>query len=225
MYNIKFIRDSLGFDWVPIEFDLENIFNIAYNPTTEDVKLYILDKDQQILYKVDQNRSIKKQYRGSWISDDLITQFSNYLGINIIDSSLIIDTFEKQTIYFQVDKMVWTHYYNFFLKIMILLNIREQDLVIMINRINGKKINSIYQSFINRSISMIRVPLNSKDIKIYSRPFMYGNQFDFQPKTTNFFSNSFSSLENFEKYRSFTWIGSDLGSDRIMISSQKKDFC
>ncbi len=217
MYNQQFIKKK--FPNLPDFINLDLLFNIAYNPFSREMKLYVLNEQKDKLFKIDQQLKIMTQYKGTLIKEEQLRFLEESYGCCFNYQEILIDTYEDDYLYFIIDRASWSEYQRFILAICNKVKITIKDFLMMVNRINQIKISSLTEAYLQKSLSMIRVPLQNNKVKLYSRPFLSGSYY-FLPETEFFFKKCFQKVADYEQFKPFFWVASDLFSDRIMISSQ-----
>ena len=99
--------------------------------------------------------------------------------------------------------------------------IKKSRFIEVVNRINKRQIENIYESFLIKAVSGIKVPFLTNDCKIYSRPFKLGNSYVLGEKAVHFLTRLYNCDErNLEAHIRYLWVSSELFSDRVVLTTQ-----
>ncbi|MBS3952355.1 MAG: hypothetical protein KGZ88_05345 [Methylomicrobium sp.] len=219
MYNNDFIFKECGFDWLPDYLIKDNLFNVSYDIDTEVIKLYILDETKSFLYKISQE-GISKQYEALKFKADP-SRLSAFLGVEFDDRTIQIDTVEDNVYYLYIEEAPHADYTGFLDTVCSKFGISKSRFLDTVNRINKRQITNMFECFKYRAVSGVKVPFESDNCKLYSRPFKLGNGYELNDKAKQFMTRLYGCDESdLESRLEYLWVSSELLTNRIVLTTQ-----
>ncbi|MEH6442869.1 MAG: hypothetical protein V7784_03145 [Oceanospirillaceae bacterium] len=221
MYDLAFIYPYAGITTLPAEIDRSKLFNVSIDIETGAIKLYILDSTLRSLYKVSKT-GISQQYSGddSEFGADP-RRLNSFLGAQFDYHQITIDAVEGDTYYVYMEGGSGPQYYQFLHSYCQRFNITTAQLLNKVSSINNCKFEDLEQCCRARAISMLRIPLDASESKIYAQPFLYGNGFMLNPRTEQFLLQLFSCKSNelLAKLK-YAWLAVELTTNRTLLVTQ-----
>lgn len=218
-YNQEFIFRECGFDWVPEYVDRNLLFNVSYDLQNDEVKLYVLARSRDFMYKISAN-AIVKQYDALMHGADP-SRLSQFLGADFDYQDILLDTVEDGVYYLFVEDSTAAQYRKFFRTLCDKFGVTEGRLLSAVNRINRRHSDNLDECSARKAVSLVKVPLLDAGCKVYSRPFLTGNDYELSSKTITFLTRLYDCEEkSLRAHVRHLWVASELHSDRIVISTQ-----
>ena len=172
MYNLDFIYPYSGITSLPPEIDRAKLFNVSFDIDTGDCKLYILDSSERFAYKVSKT-AISRQYSGAdpeFGADP--RRLNAFLGEAFDYRQITIDAVEGETYYVYMEQGTGPQYQRFVNSYCQRFNISTAQLLSKVSRINNHHFSDLEQCCRARAISMLRIPLDGSESKVYAQPFL-----------------------------------------------------
>jgi hypothetical protein len=221
MYDKEFVFRDHGFDWIPDYINRDLLLNVSFDTESEEVKLYILDSSKQFLYKITR-AGITKQYNALAYRAET-SKLSRFLRTDFDYDDLRVDAIEGDVYYVYIEGTSQRQYIKFLSSVCARYGIVQTDFIKHVNKINKLNVENIYQCSVRRAISLVKVPLLSRSLKIYSRPFKTGNLYEFDGRTTDFLTKLYRcAKDELRIYTTDLWVASELFSQRTLIITQSK---
>lgn len=221
-FNAEFIFRECGFDWVPHYIDRDLLFNVSYDLQTGEMKLYVLARSRDFIYKISAN-AISKQYDAVMHGADP-SRLSEFLGTDFDFQDLLLDTVEDDVYYVFVEESSAPQCLRFFRALCEKFGVTEGALVSAITRINRRSIDSLDECCARKAVSLIKVPFTGAGCKVYSRPLLMGNGYDLSAEAVAFLTRLYDCRqEALAVHLRHLWVSSELTSERIVISTQHHD--
>jgi hypothetical protein len=216
----KLIFEECGFDWVPPHINRDLLFNVSYDLADRAIKLYILDQTRKFLYKIDQNRSITKQFNALSQSADP-TRLSAFLGGKFNYGDILLDTVEDDVYYVYIEHTTPSEYIKLLNYLSMKFGVSKPRLVEVANRINRRQVDSIFECCLKRSISGIKIPFTSDKLKLYARPYLMGTGYDLPDHAAEFLARLYNcDVAKLEPHLRHMWVSSEVTTDRIVLTTQ-----
>ena len=218
-YNHDFIFGECGFDWLPDYIDRDLLFNVSCDLQSGEVKLYVLARSKDFIYKISRN-SISKQYDAEAYGANP-ARLSEFLGARFDYDDLLLDTVEDDVYYMLIEDSSAPQYVRFLRALCVKFGVTEQRLVTTINKVNKRGIKNLEESCTYKAISLVKVPFLNIDCKIYSRPFLTGNGYELNENATAFLAKVYGCpKQDISAHLQHLWVAAELTSDRIVVSTQ-----
>jgi len=219
MYNRRFIFEECGFNWIPPHINRDLLFNVSYDVTTGEVKLYILNEARNSLFKISR-AGIAIQHEATTPADS--APLADFLpGHSFDQRDVTLDTVEGDTYYVLIEGCQSSTYVKFLDLICLKYGFSKSQLIGRVNQINRRQVGNIFECMQHRAISMVRIPLRTRACKIYARPFRTGNGFDFNARTIDFLTRLYDSAPTADHpHLRDCWTSADMDSERIVITTQ-----
>ncbi|MDY0016659.1 MAG: hypothetical protein AB7V07_02175 [Candidatus Delongbacteria bacterium] len=218
-YNLDYVREIFGRD-IPKYINLDFLFNIALCLGNDEIKLYIISEEKYFLYKCSQDGNIVKQYDASKIKVDekKLEEFLNY-SPNFED--IIIDTVEENVFYVYCEESSYEQIIRLIERLLKIYKVDLEHFFKTVTYLNETEINCFSDLFDRRAVSMIKISLNNKNLKIYSRPFRNGNNFIIPDAAKNILKKLYScDGDEFLSKIENLWVSYDFNNNRTTISTQ-----
>lgn len=224
MYDLEFIYTYAGITMLPTEIDPSKLFNVSFDIDTGDAKLYILDDAQRSVYKVSKTQ-IGKQYSGAdpeFGADP--RRLNAFLKAQFDYRQITIDAVEGDIYYVYLEEGTITEYRRFIASYCQRFNVSTAQLLSKVSRINNQKFSDLSQCYRARAISMLRIPLDASESKIYAQPFLYGRGIEFNQRTKQFLLKLFSCEESELRDKlKHMWLTTEITTDRTLLVTQHHD--
>jgi hypothetical protein len=219
MYDAEFIFKECGFDWIPPSIDRNLLFNASYDLGTGEIKLYFLDATKSTILKVS-GKTITKQYDAVCFKAPP-ARLSAFLGAEFNYSDLLLDTVEDDVYYILLEGTSAAQYLKFLRALCQKFDVPEQRLVEVVNRINKRQVKTLHECYGWKTVSGVKVPFSAGNCKLYARPFLTGNSYEFSPAALEFLIrfHACSEAELPQRIRHL-WVSSELHSERVVITTQ-----
>lgn len=225
MYNLDFIYDHSGLSDLPAEIDRGRLFNVSFDISSGDIKLYILDRSERFAYKVSQ-AAITRQYSG----DDAEfggseARLNRFLGAEFDYRQIVIDAVEGDSYYVDLQGARGREFLRFVRSYCQRFNISEQQLVAKAGLINHRRYDDLEHCYRERAIAMLRIPLAGGDSKVYALPFLQGGSGDstlqLNARTLDFLSKLYDcSPEQLPPRLQHLWLVTEINGDRTLVVTQ-----
>ena len=221
MYDLAFIYPYAGITSLPPEIDRNQLFNVSFDIETGDIKLYILDNTHEFLYKVSKT-NISRQYSGADPKYGANPQrLNDFLGQAFDYRQITIDAVEGDTYYVYMEGGKGPEYQRFIQSYCRRFNITTAQLLEKVSRINNRQVNDLEHCCRTRAISMLRIPLDASETKIYAQPFLYGRGFVLNQRTEKFLLKLFScNITQLADKLKYSWLATDISTDRTLLVTQ-----
>jgi len=219
MYNLSFIFEECGFDWLPGYIDRTLLFNTSFNTQTGAVKLYILDKSKRFLYKIDGKQIIRQ----TKIEDKpkYQQQLSDFFECSFDPQEIEVDTREGDVLYVFTEGASSRQFMRFANVLMQKYDISKSSFVQAVGRVNAYTPTSISDCWLKKLTSGFKVPLSGSNCKLYARPFNTGNTYTFNDKTLSFLMRLHDcNAAELPSYLEHLWVSSEFFCDRVMVTTQ-----
>ncbi|HEX8524819.1 MAG TPA: hypothetical protein VF669_21385 [Tepidisphaeraceae bacterium] len=220
-YNLDFVYKKCGFDWIPPQINRALLLNVSYDFGDRSIKLYVHDEARQFVYKIDQSRTITRQYRGDAAGAGADPRrLSEFLGDRFDDSDIPIDAVEGDVYYPLIENSSATAYIRFLDRLCLKFEVPKSQLVEVASRINRQPVANIFECCTRRAISMIKVPTRGGQPKLYSRPFLTGNGFDLPEHSQSFLCRLYDcQLSDLPNHLRFSWVFSEISTSRVGLAT------
>lgn len=174
MYDLAYIFDQCGFDRLPDYIDRSRLFNVSFDVDTGEIKLYVLDESERFAYKISK-QGISKQYS----ADDPehgadLALFSRRLGCRFDETEIVVDAVERDMYYVYLDDSGIDQRRLFIKAVCNTYALEHRDIVDALNAMLWTDFEALEQVVSGHVISLVRIPLDKGDVKIYARPFHRG---------------------------------------------------
>ncbi|MCJ8338055.1 MAG: hypothetical protein MJK10_06255 [Pseudomonadales bacterium] len=224
MYNLDFIYPYAGITSLPPEIDRARLFNVSFDIDTGDIKLYILDKSERFAHKVSKT-GISRQYSGAdpeYGADP--RRLNAFLGEQFDYRQITIDAVEGDTYYVYMEEGKGPEYQRFVTSYCQRFNISVEQLLNKVSRINNRSYSNLEQCSSARAISMLRIPLDATESKVYAQPFLYGDGFPLNQRTEEFLLQLFScNTTQLQSKLRHVWVVTEMTTDRTLLVTQYHD--
>ncbi len=219
-YDIDFAFREYGFDWVPADIDRSRLFNVSFEIGTGDVKLYVLDRTGSLLHKISRDGiTVQRSASAAGADPQVLREF---LGQQLDFTDLILDTVEDDTFYVYLDPSSPSQYVTFLGALCKRYGCPRDRLIEVVNRLNRRKVENVYDCMLHRCVSGAKVPVLSDRCKLYSRPFSTGNGFDLVPDAARFLRRLYRCDDaDLQGALRHLWVSSELFSDRLVLTTQR----
>jgi hypothetical protein len=219
MYNHKFIFKECGFDWLPNYINRDLLFNTSFNIKTGEIKLYFLNENMNLLYKIDRQQ-ITQQYKVEQPQHKQ-KDLNDFLGYQFNPQEIVIDTIEDNVIYIFTENASSRQFMRFVNAVMDKYKISNSEFIQVANRINDYKLNSISDCWLKKTISGFKIPLSGNSCKIYSRPFKTKNNYKFNEETLYFLTRLYDcETSTLLPHIEYMWVSSEFSTERVMVTTQ-----
>lgn len=219
VYDLNFVRRECGVDGLPDFIDLNRLFNVSFEPANGTVKLYVLDETGSFLYKIGLS-SITRQYDATTVEVNL-ELLQKHLGFYFNSNDIIIDTVEGHNYYLYIEDSSPRQYIELLKALCRRAGIPESRLIEVVNRINGRPVENLFECMVRRAVSGVRIPLDDGQIKLYARPFLLGGGFPLDPRATRFLARLHGCREDaLTPHLRYLWVSSELLTDRLVLTTQ-----
>lgn len=221
MYDLSFIFDECGFVDVPEYVERERLFNVSFDTATGDIKLYVLDRNEQCVHKLSR-KGTTRQYAGDAPEfDRMPDQISRFLGKKINFEEIIIDAVEDDVCYLYLDDA------SLYQKMLLVDSLCDKYSVApvrfleTINAINNVRFDSIENAMGGNALSLIKVPLMGLNPKLYGRPFLFNYPFVLNDKTSQFLVRLYGCrTDQLMSKIEHMWVARELLSSRSIVVTQ-----
>ena len=221
MYDVRFLIEECGFDWLPDDLDLSLLHNVSYDLATGAVKLYVLDRSRRFLLKLADGKITEQHEAVSRGVDP--SRIEHFLGIDLDPAEIQIDTVEDDAWYLFIEHASPSEYVQLLDAVSAKLAIPRARLVECINRINREPVANAFECLIRRAVSMVKVSFAGGPWKMYSRPYLTGNGFDLDEATTRFLARLHGRAEpDLASAIRHLWVSTELLSDRVVLATQNQ---
>ena len=220
MVNQDFLYKHLGFDWLPSWVNRERLFNIAYEPAREIVKLYFLSDDEQTLYKV-ADRQIIEQHLAADPSQAW-SALEQRLGGSFDPREIQPDTTEGRNLYLFIEPAELQTFLRFMSAFARVNELSELDLRRWMALINNALPPTLEMAWQQGSVALVRVSLDGSDTdKIYARPILRGMPWQLDKKSQDFFSAIYGvSGRALLEQLTHLWVSVDVQNGRMVLANQ-----
>jgi len=224
MYNLNYIYAYADITSLPAGIDRTKLFNVSFDIDTGESKLYILDSSERFAYKVSK-RGISRQYSGADPECGADPRRLNtFLGEQFDYRQITIDAVEGDTYYVYMEEGTGPEYHRFINSYCQRFNISTAQLLSKVSRVNNRKFSDLEQCRRARAISMLRIPLDTSESKVYAQPFLYGDGFPLNKRTHAFLLKLFAcetaALQSKLKH---VWVVTEMTTDRTLLVTQYHD--
>lgn len=221
VYDADFLFDECGFGWVPPHIDRTRLFNVSYEVVSGEIKLYVLDDSGSLLYKIDSAGTITEQRSFPAAGKDS-RALQDFLGEELDFTDVVIDTVEDDIFYVYIEPSSPTQYVTFLGAVCRRFGFSKSRLVQVVNRLNRRPIESVFDCMQNRSVSGAKIPLSSNQVKFYSRPFLTGNGFDLDAASQAFLRRLYRCpAGDLQPLLRHLWVSGEIFSDRVILTTQR----
>lgn len=224
MYDLRFVFDECGFGDVPDYIDRSRLFNVSFDLTSGDIKLYVLDASERFLHKVTRD-GITRQYSG----DDPEHggdhgRLERHLKCKLLDREIVIDAVEDDTYYVYLDDAGLEQSRIFTSALCRVHGFADAELLAAINAVCANSFATIDAALAEHAVSLVKVPLAGGEVKIYARPFLHGGRFALDRNATRFLCRLFACTEaELEPRLKHLWVTKEIGSDAVAIVTQRHE--
>jgi len=221
MYDLNFVFGGCGFDNLPFYIERERLFNVSFEPETGRVKLYVLDRSERFLYKVSAT-GITRQYAG----DDpdhggYPGRLMRRLGRRVDPRQIVIDAVEEDIYYLYLDDAGVEECLHLVNALCRTFQVTEDRFLETMRSINKRQFSTVAEGLGAHAISLVKVPLSKRGLKIYSRPFHSRNGFDLDDRTREFLCRLYNcEQEHLPALLRFAWVARDVLTDRLLVVTQ-----
>ncbi len=224
MYNLEFIYQYADLNFLPPEIERNRLFNVSFDIDNGDTKLYILDKSQRFAYKVSKS-GISKQYSAAAPEFLACQQRLNvFLGKQLNYRQITIDAVEGNSYYVYLNDTKRTEYQRFINSYCSRFNISLELLLSKAGHINNRTFNDLNECFKSKGISMIRVPLDAPESKLYAQPFLYSRGYPLNQRTEAFMLKLHQcTIEQLPTLLKHSWVVTDMSQDRTLVVTQNHE--
>ncbi|NRA22251.1 MAG: hypothetical protein HRU05_17395 [Oceanospirillaceae bacterium] len=224
MYDLDFIYPYAGISLLPKEIDRNQLFNVSFDLDTGEIKLYILDKSERFVYKVSK-QGISRQYSGADPEFGADPERLNaFLNLQFDYRQITIDAVEGDNYYVYMERGEIAQYRRFVQSYCQRFNLSTAQLLSKVSRINNRNFNDLEHCCRARAISMLRIPLDASESKIYAQPFLYGNGFPLNQRTEQFLLKLFSCRDTeLQAKLRHVWVVTEITTDRTLLVTQYHD--
>ena len=218
-YNIPFIKNSINCN-LPHYINWDLLFNVAYCLNTEQVKLYFVADEKSFLYKCTTDGEISKQYDVLKVKVD-IERLDRFLSYRLNYDDLILDTVEDDIYYVYCEESGFEQTIRMIEILAEKFSISAEDLFKAVSLINGKKIDRYHQIFDCMAVSMVKIPVQNDNFKIYARPYKTGNDFPLDGKLQEFLRNVYGceKSELMDHIKNM-WVSYNFSTGQVTVSTQ-----
>lgn len=221
MYDLKFLFEECGFGNLPSYIERRRLFNVSFEPGTGDVKLYVLDRTERFVYKVSAE-GITRQYAGDDVEhggDPRV--LVRHLGRRLDFDRIVIDAVEGDVYYLYIEDAGMDQRLRLVEALCATYDVTPECFLATANGINRRQFASVAESLAHHAVSLVKVPLSGRDVKLYSRPFHSGNGFDIDVKTRRFLLRAHGCGETeLPALLKHAWVARELHSDRLLLVTQ-----
>ncbi|MBN2834851.1 MAG: hypothetical protein JXR48_07780 [Candidatus Delongbacteria bacterium] len=219
MYNRKFI-ESLLLKPLPEKLNFDNLFNISLDCNSKAVKLYFLSENYNSLYKYSLNGNIEIQYDASKHETNF-KEVEHILGYKPDFNDLVLDTFDDKSYYIFFEGSSFESIVRILEKFRVLADIDFESFFQCVETINNMHVKSFSQIFDYGLISMIKLPRDGKNFKIYSRPFLSHKNYILDQYSLEFLKKVYDGCNmRFDDLINNLWVSYNFKSDSVVISTQ-----
>lgn len=220
-YNLDFVFNECGFDWLGPDINRALLLNVSYCFRDRSLKLYIHDSSREFVYKIDQSRTITRQYRGDSVGAQADpARLSKFLADTFDYDDVLIDAVEGDTFYLLIENSSASQYIKLLDRLCLKYAFPKSRVVDTVNRINSRAVGNIFECFTRRAISMIKIPMGGGEPKFYARPFLTGNGFDLPDDAERFLCRLYDCQpRDLKKLLRYSWISTGVSSDRIVLAT------
>jgi hypothetical protein len=228
MYDLDFIYTYFyryaGLTKLPDEIDPKLLFNVSFDIESSDIKLYILDKSQRFAYKISSS-GVSKQYSGADPEFGAQPQrLNHFLNVQVDYRQVTIDAVEGDNYYVYMEDAKGEQYQQFIDSYCQRYAITVEQLLKKVSQINHRSFQNLEQCCSARAISMLRIPLDGSESKVYAQPFLYGEGIPINQRSMQFLLKLFGCDTRALKTKlKQAWVVSDLKSNRTLLVTQHHD--
>ena len=221
MYNLSFIFDECGFGKLPDEIDRNRLFNVSYELGSGEIKLYVLDQSERFLYKISKEE-IGRQYAGDDPEEggDFV-RLCRYFDSPFNEREIVIDAVEDGVYYVYLDDAGVE-------QTMLLLNavaerygVSPEAMLATVNEIAGQRYDDLEAAAGDRVVSLVKIPFDEGQPKLYARPFLHGQGVALDAPTREFLARLYACEDaQLDVLLGRLWVAKELGTDRMLVVTQ-----
>ena len=186
-HNDEFVKTATETFAVPV--DRKRLFNVSYNVDTSEVKCYSFGEDLTFLKKYTEEGMTRQYFPRT--NAEMLERYkkraTDFLGYSPDFNQVIIDTVAGDVIYFYIEPTLPDEFERFYVTLLSKFNLERDELFRIMSELNNKRVDDFQEAWVIKTTPLVKVPMNGGNLKVYARPFMFGNSFNLDSKSHSFF--------------------------------------